>query len=398
MISVDAARQTIQDAIAPLAPIRVPLAESHGRVLAEEIVAHECYPAVDRSMMDGYAVVADDPAEKLCVVGEVQAGDAPAFQIVAGQCARIFTGAPLPAGASQVIPQEDVRREGDWVWPTKRTGRSFVRRAGEEARPGDVLLSAGTWLGGPELAVLAQIGAVRPLVHPGPSVRHVATGSELVPPEVVPAGGQIRDTNSSLIATLLVETGAGSVQHERCGDDLDQLVANCRGISTSPDLLLISGGASVGDYDFGARALRELGYTIHFDRVNLRPGKPLIFATRGAQAAFVIPGNPVSHFVCFHVAIRFALERMRGARPAWDFLEMELGGGDALRGDPRETFWPAEVVVRDGRLLALPKRWSSSGDTFALAGTNALIRIAANCAPVEQGGRIPALLLAAPGA
>ena len=164
----------------------------------------------------------------------------------------------------------------------------------------------------------------------------------------------------------------------------------------SADLLLISGGASVGDYDFGARVLRELGFEIHFECLNLRPGKPLIFATRGQKAAFVIPGNPVSHFVCFHVAIRLALERLRGQQAAWAFIDLELGGAETLRGHPRETFCPATVVVREGRLVALPKRWSSSGDTFSLAGTNALVRLASSCAAAEPGGRVKVLLLDVP--
>ena len=181
-----------------------------------------------------------------------------------------------------------------------------------------------------------------------------------------------------------------------------KLVATCRPLlnpaQLNADLLLISGGASVGDYDFGARALRELEFEIHFERVNLRPGKPLIFATRGTQAAFVIPGNPVSHLVCFHVAIRLALERLRGVEPAWSPVNMPLGGDLTLRGDPRETLWPTTVVVRDGMLLALPKKWSSSGDTFALAGANALIRLAPEGAAMEPGGRVNVLLLDVPRA
>jgi molybdopterin molybdotransferase len=155
------------------------------------------------------------------------------------------------------------------------------------------------------------------------------------------------------------------------------------------DLLLISGGASVGDYDFGAEALRRLGFTIHFDQVNLRPGKPLTFATRGAQAAFVIPGNPVSHFVCYHVAIRLAAELLCGIQPAWIFLDLELRGGEPLRPDPRETYWPATVAADAGRLVVTPRRWSTSGDTFSLAGTNALVRVNDS----STAGRAATLLL-----
>lgn len=133
---------------------------------------------------------------------------------------------------------------------------------------------------------------------------------------------------------------------------------------------------SVGDYDFGAEALRRIGFTIHFDRINLRPDKPLTFATRGSQIAFVILGNPVSYFVCFHVAIRLAIEIQADITPNWNFLKLPIGQSGILRPNPRETFWPAETSVQNGQLTAIPKRWSSSGNTFSLAGTNALIRIA----------------------
>jgi molybdopterin molybdotransferase len=156
---------------------------------------------------------------------------------------------------------------------------------------------------------------------------------------------------------------------------------------------VLSGGASVGDYDFGAEALRRLGFTIHFDKINLRPGKPLTFATRGAQAAFVVPGNPVSHFVCFHVAIRLAVERLGGCAPAWNLVRLEVRGGETLRPNPRETWWPARAFVSEGRIVVAPKRWSTSGDTFSLAGTNALVRVPEN-SPVD--GTAETLLLDVP--
>ena len=233
-------------------------------------------------------------------------------------------------------------------------------------------------------AMLAQVGRVAPQGVRAPLIRHIATGGELTGPEEIPPEGMIRDTNSTLLSALLAEFT--NIHSSRCGDDLAALAM----IAGEPcDLLLISGGASVGDYDFGAEALRRLGFTIHFDQVNLRPGKPLTFATRGAQAAFVIPGNPVSHFVCYHVAIRLAAELLCGIQPAWIFLDLELRGGEPLRPDPRETYWPATVAADAGRLVVTPRRWSTSGDTFSLAGTNALVRVNDS----STAGRAATLLL-----
>lgn len=370
MILLEDARRIISGAIAPLPPIAAPLAEARGRVLAAPVAADAYYPSGDRSMMDGYVVRDDAEPGEFHVAGEIQAGAIPGQPLGSGDALRIFTGALLPEGGGRVIMQEEAERSGDRVILRHFPERRFIRSKGSEAKPGDIILPAGTRLGAPELAMLAQVGMVTPQVVRSPLIRHVATGGELVGPEQTPPEGMIRDTNSTLLSALLADYG--SINSSRCGDDPAALAT----IAGEPcDLLLISGGASVGDYDFGAEALRRLGFTIHFDKVNLRPGKPLTFATRGAQAAFVIPGNPVSHFVCFQVAIRLAVELLCGIQPAWSFLNLELRDGEPLRPDPRETYWPATVAADAGRLVVTPRRWSTSGDTFSLAGTNALVRV-----------------------
>jgi molybdopterin molybdotransferase len=384
MISLTEARRIITESVQPLHACSIPLAAAQGRVLAEDVAADAFYPSGDRSMMDGYVVRDDAEPGEFQVVGEIQAGAIPGQALRRGEAFRIFTGALVPEGGGRVVMQEESERSGDRVVLRSFPERRFIRPKGSEAKPGDIILPAGTRLGPPEMAMLAQVGRVAPLVVGAPLIRHIATGGELTGPEETPPEGMIRDTNSTLLSALLADFG--SIQSTRCGDDPTVLAQ----IASEPcDLLLISGGASVGDYDFGAEALRRLGFTIHFDKVNLRPGKPLTFATRGAQAAFVIPGNPVSHFVCFHVAIRLAVELLCGIQPAWSFLDLELRGGEPLRPDPRETYWPATVAADAGRLVVTPRRWSTSGDTFSLAGTNALVRVNES----SPAGRAATLLL-----
>lgn len=363
------------------------LSECCDGVLAEPVLADGFYPSGDRSTMDGYIIRADESPGSFHVIGEIPAGHIPDQALEKGQTLRIFTGALIPKHGGRVIMQEDVRREGDTIHVESFQQNRFIRPQGSEAEPGDTVLTTGTLLGAAEIAILAQVGAIRPLIVRRPVVRHLATGDELVAPSQVPCPGQIRDTNSSLLAALLKAQGVSLTDSTRVADDPTSLTRVAEG---AWDLLLVSGGASVGDYDFGAEALRRLGFTIHFDRVNLRPGKPLTFATRGKQAAFVIPGNPVSHFVCYHVAIRLAVELMRGLPESWDFLSLEIDGDDALKPDPRDSFHPARVTVRDGKLVVTPKRWSTSGDTFSLAGTNALARVNAG-SPAE--GFVQTLLL-----
>jgi molybdopterin molybdotransferase len=336
--------------------------------------------------MDGYAVGRDDLSDTFKVVAEVRTGEQPVFTLAKGECARVFTGAQLPNGASQVIMQEDVERDGETIVVKRRSDATHIRARGEDARAGTALLQAGTRLRAPEAALLAQLGVAQPVVSPAPRVIHFVTGDELVPPTGVPGPGQIRDSNSTLIASLLTEAGARLSHQRNCGDNLAALVRDVRTVPEAAwDLLLISGGASVGDYDFGEGALEKLGFNVHFRQLNLRPGKPLIFATRGRQAAFVIPGNPVSHFVTFHVAIRLALERLEAAAGSWPLADVQLAGELLAEPNPRETFWPARAFTSAGELHVAPLAWRSSGDVCGLVSTNALIHLPAGEIPPRDG-------------
>jgi molybdopterin molybdotransferase len=256
------------------------------------------------------------------------------------------------------------------------------------------LLEGGCVLSTLRLALLAELGHTQPLVAPRPRILHVVTGSELVPPDANPGPGQIRDSNSTLISALAADAGCEIVAHRRAGDDLATLVTAIGSVPESDwHALLISGGASVGDYDFGARALRELGFSVHFNSINLRPGKPLIFATRGRQVAFVIPGNPLSHFVCWHVAIRAAIDVLTVGLAMLDLTTVSLGGKKPLSGNPRETWWPARLALHEGVAIAEPLKWQSSGDLTGIASAGALVRVPANSPSLPPGSLVAALIL-----
>lgn len=396
MISIEQAREIVAGRVQPLPGVEsVALPTANGRVLRQDVEARGYFPDADVSMMDGFAIRSNDSHDRFCIVGEVRAGSMPEQAVGEGECVRIFTGARLPSGADAVIPQEDTNVQEHFMIPTQRSAKRWIRLRGSEGRPGQVIAAAPIRLGGVELAALAQAGCAHPSTTAPLAVAHIATGDEIVDAMTEPEPGKIRDTNSLLLRGLLSDLGA-EFASRRCGDVLEDLIAAIPAENSVQKLVLISGGASVGAYDFGARALLAAGFTIHFDKVNLRPGKPLNFATRGDQAAFVIPGNPVSHFVCFQTVIRSAVERLQGLTPRWSFIEMTHGGEHPLPTDARETFWPARVVVREGRLLAIPKRWSSSGDTFSLVGTNALIRLPQQGEPIPPTANVRVLLLDVP--
>lgn len=396
MISLAKARELIAEKTPLLPAVTTSPATALGRVLRQDVRASEDVPAFDRSAMDGYAIAADDPSERFRIVAEVQPGPLPKCQVHRSECTRIFTGAPIPAGASQVLMQENVRIENGFIVPLEKTGARHIRHRGEDARKGDLLLKSGSRLGAGELALLAGLGIARLKVSPSVRVAHFATGNELVAPDRKLRPGQIRDSNSTLVAALIRQFGGEMVKQERVADDFGLLLKKTRALKKSFDLLLISGGASVGDYDFGKKLLTALGFEIHFSAINLRPGKPLVFATQGKQTVFVLPGNPVSHLVTLHVAVRLAFEKLSGANMSWPMVNVPLAEAFDYRSVGRETFCPARLEIQKDALVVRALRWQSSGDMTGLAGVNALLRLDAAAPAPKAGDNVSVLMLDVP--
>jgi len=386
MIPVQAALQEVLSRASQLAAEPVRLVEAQNRVLREPARADLDSPPFDASAMDGYALNTEGarPPDGLLpaafrVIGTSAAGAVFPGAVDARECVRIFTGAPVPTGADCVVKQEDTTRAADEVSLKAIPPRgAHIRRRGENRRGGEIVVAAGSRLGPTELAALASCGVSQPLVTRRPRCVHVVTGDEIVAPAQIPVGAQIRDSNSTLIAALLAGHGAEPVGHVHVRDDLAAAQAALAALPPY-DVLLISGGASVGDLDFARPALTALGYTLHFQQVNLRPGKPLVFATRNAQLAFVLPGNPVSHWVTFNLFVAPLLRKLEtGLDQPSEPRRGRLAADSPLPApDARQTIWPARVNVMDGEnqltLLAL----ASSGDSSGLVGANALVPLPA---------------------
>jgi molybdopterin molybdotransferase len=382
MLTISEARTLIAEQVHILPPERVPLAAARGRMLREALMAEDDIPAFERSAMDGYAVNGENTGP-FCIIADIPAGSVSERTISEGECARVFTGSAIPAGTTHVVIQELAKRDGDSV--------SFIKR---DAREGSVLIERGVRLGATELSLFAQLGKTNPLVSQRPRILHIATGSEIVPPDSTPQPGQIRDSNSTLVAALVAESGAEIVSQSRVGDDFAMLLSALQSPpAESWDVLLLSGGASVGDHDLGLKALHALGFTDHFQQLNLRPGKPLIFATRGRQIAFVIPGNPLSHVICWHIVIRAALDMLTIGSAEFGLASAPLGGDAPLRGHARETWWPARLSCEGDAPLFLPLKWQSSGDLTGLMGFDALIRIPSGSPPLQPGEKVSARLI-----
>jgi len=282
----------------------------------------------------------------------------------------------------RVVMQENVERTGDRIKILRRESAMNVRRRGEEMRAGEAVLQPGVRIGAGALALLASVGCTQPLVGPRLRVCHFSTGDEIVRPDQTLKPGQVRDSNSILIHGLL-QIFSSHLEQTHLPEDFElakSAISTRQSAIENSDLLLVSGGASVGEKDFTGPLLEWLGFKIVFSQVNVRPGRPLIFGINGGRIAFGLPGNPLSHFVCFHLFVAAALAKLTGGEPPGfqqGILAAKLEDGP----NPRETLWPARMDAAGLQPLA----WASSGDVTSLAGTNALIRVPANRGLIETG-------------
>jgi len=360
----------------PLEPERIPLDQSLHRILREAIQATEDQPPFHRSSIDGYLTHPDQNPGKVRLLPRLPGEPIPVLPLL-GTALRIYTGSPLPPGAA-LIMQEDTRILPDQeVELLNKPSPSLVRPQGSHARKGDVLLDSQSLLQPGSLALLASIGINQPKVSRLPKVAHLVTGAELVDPSALPRTGEIWDSNSIMIRSLLLSYPANPVWHGRIGDDRRGLADSLtEALLHKPDLVLLSGGSSVGDHDHSGSVLEELGFKILIRQVAVRPGKPLILAQKGEILAFGLPGNPLSHFVCFHLFVRRALDRWVN-QPERHLLRADLLPGAELKADPRETWWPCRLATRSSRFTASPLPWRDSSDLSCLAQANGLLRIPA---------------------
>jgi molybdopterin molybdotransferase len=366
--------------------VRAPLTEVFGHVLRETAYAPEDLPPVDRSTRDGYAILKDDSSETFQIVDMLHAADWKPCHLKSGEAVRVATGASLPCKNLRVVMQENVERTGDQIRIIRHETATNISFRGEDLRKGEPLLQAGVKLDAGALALLATAGNVNPLVSPQLRILHFTTGDEIVPPDQTPKPGQIRDSNSVLIRGLLQNVPC-DVTQKHLPENFEaarRLIETLNPQPSTFNLLLVSGGASVGEKDFTHPLLEWLGFEIAFSQVNVRPGRPLILGVKDSRVAFGLPGNPLSHFVCFHFAVATALACLTGSEPQ-KCLRGQLADKLDDKPCPRETLWPAKLEISPDATVRLhPLAWANSGNVACLASANALVRVPANTGPVEQ--------------
>jgi len=379
----------------PLGTERVALADARGRFLAQDITADEDLPGLPRSSVDGYAVIAGDDAQALEVLEEVTAGRLAHAQVRRGTAVRIMTGGTLPPGADAVVMVEEVEEtNGHAVLQHRPRPGENVHPPGMDLTRGQDVLEAGRRIGAAELGLLATVGCTQVPVWRKPRVAVLATGDELVEPDQVPPPGSVRDSNRYALMAAAQEAGAEVAWHGHALDDEGELERAMRTGLDSADVLLTSGGVSMGTRDL-IKPLLETMATIHFGRVSFKPGKPLTFATtREGKLAFGLPGFPVSSLVTFKVFVRPTLLKLGGAatvqRPR---VEVELE--HEIRTDAvRPEYQRAMVRWQNGRFTARTTGLQSSSRLMSIVGANALLELDPGGETLPEGTMVRALLLA----
>ena len=395
MIPISEAIRVVRQQAAKLGIESAALSDSLGRVLAEDIIADTDLPPFDRAQMDGYAVRAADVSNtpvRLRIVGESAAGSGWHKEMKAGEAVRIMTGAPVPVGAD-AVQQVELTRESQGaefveILEPVEAGRSIVRRA-NEIKAGETVLRAGEDINAAMIATLASFGYAQVKVGRRPRVAIMATGSELVDVDQRPGRDQIRDSNNYTIAAYAALTGAKVERLPLAVDDTEELKRQIAQAAAQSDVLITSGGVSMGVYDFTKAALKELGAEIYFERVALRPGKPTVFARLGETLVFGLPGNPVSVAVTFNLFARTALRAMQGAKQAEMIEEAAVLARDLKGSIERESYLPAVLRSDEkGTLLAEPLKWGGSSDFVAFARATVLINVPTGVKMIAAGNPV----------
>lgn len=387
MLQVEEAQARVMAEVAVAPAVRVALDEAHGRVLREDVQATQDNPPADNSAMDGYAVRADDLANapvSLRVSGDIPAGHPAAHALEPGTAMRIMTGAFLPDGADTVVQVELTDGRTDVVTIARALPRGAnIRRRGEDLRAGEVVLRAGTRIGPAEMALLAAAQKREVAVGRVPTVALLATGDELVEAGEPLSPGRIVNTNTPLLTALVRE--AGAIPHP-LGIVRDTREATIAALEEALafDIVITTGGVSVGAFDYVKEALEALGAETKFWRVAMKPGKPVVLSRLRDRLIFGLPGNPVSAFVSFHLFVRPALRKALGEEGELFPTPVRMRLASPLRSfADRRVYYRVRAAVREGELVAHALASQGSGSLTSMVGANALAIVEAGADATE---------------
>jgi len=365
---------------------RIPVRQARGRVLAADQSSNVDLPPFDKSAMDGYALLEGDERESYRVLGTVAAGHAQAFELSPGTTVKVMTGAPVPNGSGRVVMQEHTEERDGTVTLTKKSGAVNICRMGEDVKRGDRILRAGARVGPLEIANLVACGVTEVDVVRPVRLAIISTGDEIVEGPAQLAPGKIIDTNTPLLETLARSHGLDVVSVARVSDDREQTAGAVRAGVETADIVVLSGGISVGDFDYVHDALSDLGIREIFSGVAIKPGRPLTCA-RAASGTFVValPGNPVSVHLMFHLCVMRIAWLLSGADPELRELELQLGEPYRRRLTERQDYVPARVSSAG---IVTPVEFHGSAHLTAMMPADGYMIVPIGPAELSSGSRV----------
>jgi len=382
VISFEEALKTVMEAAVSLGSERVDHVASCGRILAEDIFSDLDMPPFAKAAMDGFACRMKDIPETLKIIETIPAGKVPLLPIREGECARIMTGAMMPEGADCVLKVENTREEKSGMirFTGEKTAGNICFQA-EDLRTGEKVLEAGTLIQPAHIAVMASVGAVRPGVAKLPRIAILSTGDELVAPWIKPGISKIRDSNGSQLMAQAMKVPACAENLGIAVDDPEILLSEIsKGLETH-DVLLISGGVSMGDFDFVPGILRKAGVEIRIESIAIQPGKPTVFGRKGNHFIFGLPGNPVSSFILFEVLVKPLLLKMMGSKHLAPELILPMGKDFFRRSSERMSLVPVRILKGE----IFPIEYHGSAHIHAYTSAHGIIALEQGITEVKKG-------------
>lgn len=390
MISLERALEIVLERVKPVEVEKVALADSYHRVCAENVNSAIDMPPFNRSPLDGYAYGAkesDNATLDLKVVCEIPAGTWWDGELKDGECARIFTGAPIPAGANCVVRQEDTERLGEMVRiHVPVAPNSNVVYAGEETRKGEVVMTPGELLSPAAVGMLASLGVEEVKVYRQPKVGVLATGSELMDVGIPLAPGKIYNSNSYTLKGLLLEAGCEVKVAPLVDDNLSSTIEALQEMEDA-DMIITTGGASVGEYDLIREALTGVGCELLFWKVNFKPGTPVALGYKDDRLYFSLSGNPAAAVVNYELLVKPALRKLKGYRSIPETFPVNMDGSFS-KSSKQRRFLRAKAIFRDGEIWADPSGAQQSGVLRSMKGSNLLIDVPGGHGPVQKGEKL----------
>lgn len=385
MITLNQAIDILLSEVSPIKETeKVNLWDSIGRVLASDVLSDMNMPPFDKTAVDGFACKMEDASKELEVIETIPAGVVPKNKVESGQCSKIMTGAMIPQGADCVLMVEDtIEIAPNRIVFTGEKPKSNICILGEDIKTGDVAIHKGTTISAQHIAIMAALGCTHPIVSKKPNVAVLITGDELVEPEQIPSGGQIRNSNGHQLVGQIIKANA---KPSYSGIVKDTEEATSHAISNAlkdNDIVILTGGVSMGDFDYVPAVMKQLGIEILFSSIAIQPGKPTKFGVKDGKLIFGLPGNPVSSYLQFELLIKPAIQKMMGGDPN-HYLNSQLPLAKTYKRKKTERLGLIPVAITKENKV-IPVDFHGSAHIFALAKADGYIMIPLGESEIREG-------------